>query len=130
MRSLRLANTVLLGLLLLHTMDHTYRQTDVDVPGGATLLGAIGIIAVIVAAGLAFSNSRFAPEATAIVGFGVAIGFVLVHVVPEWGPFSQPYSDIGADSVSWAGVIVTVVVAAWVGTVGVLSRGARPSPAT
>jgi hypothetical protein len=59
------------------------------------------------------------------VGFGTALGFLAVHIVPDWGPVSQGYPDLPADGLSWAAAIVPIFVAAWLGFVGLRAMRAR-----
>ena len=117
------ANGGLLGLLVLHSLDHgLLHPPGTVVPDGASALGVAGFVVVGVALLLALASHRLAPEATALVGFATAGGFVLVHVLPDWGPISQPYEDIGLGLLSWAGLLVTVAFAAGVGVLGLRAR--------
>lgn len=111
------ANLLLVSLLMIHALDHALRQ-DVSVPAAGQALGGVGMLAALSALGLAVGASRLAPRATAIVGFSTAAGFVAVHVLPNWGSFSQPYQDIGVDTVSWIGLLLPMVGAAVVGGAG------------
>ena len=126
-RMLLSANLLLLALLVSHALDHALRQ-DASVPAGAQALGVVGMVAALTSLGLVAGASRRAPLATAIVGFSTAAGFVAVHLLPNWGPFSQPYQDLGVDAVSWVGLLLPLIGAALVGAIG-LSR-ARDRVAT
>ncbi len=116
------ANLMLLGLLALHSLDHTLRQSAA-VPAEAALAGAAGFAAALIALGLALAGSRWVFAFTAFVGLATATGFVAVHVLPEWSVFSQPYADIDVDNLSWAGMLVPAAAAAGV---GVLALRLRP----
>ncbi len=118
------ANALLLGLLVIHALDHALRQ-EATVPAGTSAVGAAGFLAVLGVLGLAVIGHPLAPAATAFVGFATAAGFLGVHVIPDWGPFSQPYQDIPVDDLSWVGMIVPAVSGLVVGGVG-LSRLSHP----
>jgi uncharacterized membrane protein len=119
------ANLLLVGLLVIHALDHSLRQ-DASVPAAGQTLGIVGFVAALGSLGLAAAASRRAPIATAVVGFSTAVGFVAVHVLPNWGPFSQPYENLGVDAVSWIGMLIPLLGAALVGGIGL--RAARTGP--
>ena len=119
-RRLVAGNALLLGLFVVHALDHAVRQ-EAAVPPGTSAVGAVGLATVLLALGLAVVGHPLAAAATTFVGFATAIGFVVVHVVPDWGPFSQPYPDIPVDDLSWVAMIVPAVVGLVVGGLG-LSR--------
>ncbi|MGI8945581.1 MAG: hypothetical protein ACR2GL_05005 [Thermoleophilaceae bacterium] len=123
--ALVVANAVLVAVLVVHALDHALRQ-EATVPGLVVAAGAFGFVAALVALGLGLARARLDAPATAVVGFGTVLGFLAVHVAPDWGPFSQPYSDIPVDDLSWAILIAPIAVAAAAGLVG-LSRS-RPRP--
>ena len=112
------ALTMLLALLGLHALDHTLRQSA-PVPAEASTLGTLGFVVTVAALLLALANSRFAWPLTALVAFGTTFGFLVVHVAPDWGPFSQPYADIPVDALSWVAMLVPAVVALGVGVFAV-----------
>lgn len=112
------SNLTLVALLAVHSLDHILRQT-VPVPAEAAFAGTVGLGAALVALGLSLMRSRVAPVATAFVGLATAIGFVAVHVLPEWSVFSQPYADIDVDALSWIGMLVPATAAAGIGALGV-----------
>ncbi|MBA3267172.1 MAG: hypothetical protein H0T70_02800 [Acidimicrobiia bacterium] len=113
-RVLVAGNLMLVALLVLHSLDHTVRQTA-SVPAEAAVAGTAGLAAALGALALAVAGSRWAAAVTAFVGLATAAGFVAVHVLPEWSVFSQPYADIDVDAVSWVGMLVPAAAAAGVG---------------
>lgn len=119
-RELIAANLLLIALLVVHTLDHTFRQAA-EVPAEAALAGTAGLGAALVALLLSGTGSRWAGAATGFVGLSAAAGFVAIHVFPEWSVFSQPYSDIDVDGLSWTAMLVPAAAAAGVGALG-LSR--------
>jgi len=113
-RPLVAGSALLLAILLAHALDHALRQ-EALVPGGVSAVAAAGFVAVAVALGLAIAGHRLDAAATAVVGFGTTVGFLAIHVAPDWGPFSQPYSDIPVDDVSWVAMFVPLVAGAVLG---------------
>jgi len=105
---------LLLAILAGHALDHALRQ-EAAVPGAVSAVGAAGFLTTLVALGLAVAGHRFDAAASAVVGFGTTLGFLAIHVVPDWGPFSQPYSDIPVDDFSWVAMIVPIVAGAVLG---------------
>ena len=119
---------MLLGLQVIHALDHTLRQSA-PVPAEASTLGTIGFVAIGTALVLAVMGSRWAWAATTLVALGTFVGFIAVHVLPDWGPFSQPYADIPVDALSWVAMLVPAAVALGVGLFAVRAGGqARRSP--
>ena len=108
------ALVMLLGLLVVHALDHSLRQSA-PVPAEASTLGTLGFVVTGVALALAVLGSRWAWPLTTLVAFGTFVGFLAVHVAPDWGPFSQPYADIPVDALSWAAMIVPALAALGVG---------------
>lgn len=106
--------TLLLALLGIHALDHTLRQSA-PVPAEASTLGTLGFVVAAAALVLALAGSRWAWPLTTLVAFGTFAGFLLVHVAPDWGPFSQPYADIPVDALSWVAMLVPAAVAFGVG---------------
>jgi len=121
-RELVAANLLLVVLLAVHSLDHVLRQSD-PVPAEAAVAGLAGLGTAVVCLVLAIAGSRWAPTATALVGLATPIGFVAIHVLPEWSVFSQPYADIDVDALSWIGMLVPAIAAAGVGAIGL--RAAR-----
>lgn len=125
-RKLVWSNLALLTLTWLHDLDHARQVREVEPAVGG--IGLLGMAAVIASLALAIAGHRLAPHAAVLVGFGTAIGFVLVHLVPDWGPLSDGYPDLAVDGISWAVAILPVPVAAWLGFAG-LEAARRPRPA-
>ena len=122
------ALAMLFGLLVIHALDHSLRQST-PVPTEASTLGTVGFVATAIALVLAVIGSRWAWPATALVAFGTFVGFLLVHVAPDWGPFSQPYEDIPVDALSWIAMLVPALVALAVGVYALSAGRSRPSTA-
>jgi hypothetical protein len=94
---------------VLHALDHARQGRDLA--SEVYVAGVAGWIALAVLLVLIARRHRLAAPYAGAVGASVAIGFLLVHVAPHWGAFSDPYSAFGADALSWALVVVPVAAA-------------------
>ena len=119
---------MLLGLLIVHALDHSLRQSA-PVPTEASTLGTLGFVVTGAALVLAVLGSRWAWPLTTLVAFGTFAGFLLVHVAPDWGPFSQPYADIPVDALSWVAMLVPAAVAFGVGVYSLRAHVTTPQQA-
>lgn len=120
-------SVALLGALVLHDLDHLRQGRSVETP--VVGLGILGELSVITAVALAIRGSRWAPSAAVLVGFAHVLGFVAVHVVPDWGPLADGYPGLGVDALSWAGVAIPMAAALWLGLGGLAGLRARRHPA-
>jgi hypothetical protein len=120
-------NVLLLSFVWLHDLDHVRQAREVE--GGVGGIGLLGVVATITSMSLAIAGHRLAPLAAVLVGFGTALGFVLVHLIPDWGPVSDGYPDIAVDGISWAIAVLPIPVALWLGFTG-LSALRRPAATT
>jgi len=122
---------MLFGLLVIHALDHSLRQSA-PVPTEASTLGTMGFVATGAALALALIGSRWAWALTTLVAFGTFAGFLLVHVAPDWGPVSQSYADIPVDALSWVAMLIPAAAAFGVGVytarAGARYRTASPRP--
>ena len=100
---------VLLTLLTLHGLDHQLRH-PVATPAVVAVIGALEFVLVLWALWLALRRDPSAARATGLAGFAVAAAYAAVHLPPDWGPLSQPYSDNGMVALSWADLALTIVV--------------------
>jgi hypothetical protein len=109
----------LLAAVLLHDLDHIRQGRSVEalVIG----LGVIGDVAAITMVALTIRGSGWAPIGAVVVGFATFLGFIAVHVVPDWGALADGYPDLPVDALSWAMVAVPMVAALWLSFLG-LSR--------
>ncbi len=109
-------NVALTAVAWFHDLDHARQVREVE--GPVALLGLLGVVTTLFALGLAIARHPLAPLASIVVGFGSAIGFFAVHVLPDWGPLSDGYPDLPVDALSWIAAIVPIVVGLWVGVAG------------
>ena len=127
MRRLAVPAAVLLGLLVVHVLDHTFRQ-DRTTPAELGPVGTLGLIAVAVVLFAAVKRRPETAALAAIVGGATAVGFVVVHLLPRWGVFSDPYPELGLDALSWASMLASLVAGAALAVAGLRLRG-RVRPA-
>jgi hypothetical protein len=69
-------------------------------------------------------RSKMAAGAAVVVGFGTALGFIAVHVLPDWGTFSDGYLGAGVDELSWLSVGIEIVISTWLGVAGLVAMSA------
>ncbi len=119
-------NVALTAAAWFHDLDHARQVREVE--GPVALLGLLGVVTTLLALGLAIARHPLAPLASVVVGFGTIVGFVAVHLLPDWGPLSDGYPDIPVDAISWVAAIVPIVVGFWVGVAGL--RAMRESAAS
>ena len=67
---------------------------------------------------LALVRHPRAPLWAAVVGAWSALGVLASHAAPHWSAFSDPYTQIHADALSWVVMLAEVAAAAWLGYVG------------
>ena len=113
----------MLVAVILHDLDHVRQSRSVEPL--VVALGVIGDIAIITVVALVIRGHPLAPLAATVVGFANFVGFFAVHVVPDWGPLSDGYPGLPADTLSWTLVFVPMAAALWLGVTGLSSR--RPA---
>lgn len=115
-RTIVFASLGLLAGQVLHDLDHVRQARSVEAP--VLAIGIIGLLATVSVLSLAVRRDPLAPRAAVVVGFGTFLGFIAVHVLPDWGPLSDGYPDLPVDTLSWAIVFVPMAVALWLGLAG------------
>lgn len=109
MRRLLFANLALAILLAGHIADHTLRQSGGTQLGlAASLPGLLGAGAVFVSLAFVVAGYRYAPQIAGTIGLLTALGFVAVHLAPDWSMFSDPYEDRYLDTVSWIQMLASL----------------------
>lgn len=117
MRPITRASAVLLGLLVVHLADHAVRQHR-SVPSELGIVGTLGMVGVVAVLVLSLAKRSQAAPLAAAVGVGTGFGFLAVHVLPDWGPVSDPYPAAHLDALSWAVMIAPMAAGFWLGAVG------------
>jgi len=111
MPALLRANLILFVGLVAHTVDHGVNQPSRSIPGILGLIGLIGFVAVAASLLLALRRSPGAGAAAMLVGSATALSFVAIHLLPSWGPVSDPYWDFDANLVSWVLLLAPILAA-------------------
>ena len=126
---LQLPAALLLAAQIVHVVvSSTSTSFEDEAEGGEGAIGLpVGLLFlianIVVLVGLRRERA-WAPSATAIVGFAVAVGFVLYHGAPFSSWATNPYWD-AAGAVDWLGVGVCLVTGAWCAIAGWPRVGAR-----
>lgn len=122
--------------VVIHNGDHVRRGAD-SLDAGVFWLGTAAIALEVGLVVLVYQRHRLAPLAAAVAGLTLAAGYVLVHFLPEWGPFSDPLlGEDGIDGWSITAATIEVVAALALGAAGLvalrrsggLASAARPRP--
>jgi hypothetical protein len=119
-------NVLLVATMLLHDLDHVRQGRDIE--PAVIGIGIVGDVIALTSLALAITRHPLAPTAAVLVGFGTALGFLVVHILPDWGPLSQGYPGTPVDALSWVAAIVPILLAAWLGLAGLRATRA-PTPA-
>ncbi len=131
MDSLTRTGLVLLALLGAHILDHSLNQPARDLPALGGVVGVLGFAIVALAVILAIRRNPYAPEAAIAAGAATILGFVVVHLLPDWTPLSDPYWAFDADALSWLLIIAPVIAAGALTVAGFQrlggERGALPA---
>jgi hypothetical protein len=129
MDSLTRWGLALFALLGAHTLDHALNQPSRDVPALGGVVGLLGFAIVAAAVVLASRRSTYAPEAAIAAGTATVFGFLVVHVMPDWTPLSDPYWDFEANALSWLLLIAPLGAAVGLALQGVRELGRPAVPA-
>jgi hypothetical protein len=133
-RPLLYATLAVLLMQVLHTLDHIYNQERGLGPLATevTLVGYAGFAVNLALLYLILRRDALAPLAGLAFGLSVVAGGLAVHILPHWSAFSDPYSDISADALTWISVYALIgsglVLAAVAGRE--LRAGTAPRPAS
>ena len=110
-----------------HNYDHLRR-------GAGTLssellwVGRAGIVLSAVLIVMALIRHRYAPQAAAIGGVVLALGFIAAHWLPTWSVFSDSFVEGGASALSQVASLLEIVGALVFAATGYYAyRERRPS---
>ena len=126
---LRVTGVVFAVALLVHGADHARRGIG-ELSPAVFWLGTAQTVGALTALFLVFTRNRWAPVAAIVVGFASAVGFTVVHVVPDWGPLSDAFpgahGQAEVTAFSWFAALFEIGADVAFGTAGVLMLGAGP----
>jgi hypothetical protein len=106
----------LFGGHVLHDLDHVRQGRAIETP--VLVLGVLAYVILVAELVLVLRRSTYAPGGALAVGLITAIGFVAVHVVPDWGPLADGYPDANVDALSWAVIFIDIGAASWLALSG------------
>lgn len=129
MTTLARMNLLLLVALAAHSADHAFNQPTRHLAAAVVVPGLVGAGVTIVSLAFALARSPLAAPLAVALGFGQVIGFVVVHLLPHWGSFSDPYSQLSLNALSWALVIAPLAAALAVGFAGLRAMPRRSAAA-
>lgn len=93
---------------LVHDLDHIRRHNYS--PIAVRSLGFVALAGGILAVTLVLRRNRYAVPFACFYGWASGIGLILVHVLPHWGPISDPFTAYRVDALSWLIVGVNTAV--------------------
>jgi hypothetical protein len=116
--------------LVVHAVDHFRRGMDVLTPW-VMWAGNLQMVIAVITLVLVVRRHRWAVPFAIGIGLASAVGFVAVHLLPDWGPLSDPF--VGADTApgvngfSWFAALFEIAADAAFGLValGVWRSGSR-----
>ncbi len=112
---------------VLHNYDHLRRGTG-TLSSELLWVGRAGIVLTAVLIVMALMRHRFAPQAAAIGGLVLAVGFIAAHWLPTWSVFSDSFVEGGASVFSQAASLLEIVGALVLAGTGYYAyRVRRPS---
>lgn len=115
--TLRTAGHVFLAGLVLHNGDHMRRGLT-GIPEAVTWAGTLVLALAAVTLTLVFTGHGLAPMAATVTGFATAAGVTASHLVPDWGPLSNPLAGSGVGAVTWVAVLAEIAGALVLGVAG------------
>lgn len=129
---LGVATLVVVALHLAHDLDHV-RQGGRDSIGDAVpFLAVTAWLSTILLVVLVARRHRLAPGFAVFFGLTFALGFVVVHLLPDWGAFSDSYQVYDPDALSWVLGALPIAGGLWLAFEGYRNRSwsrGRTSPA-
>ena len=124
-RPILLASAALLGITVLHILDHARQGRPL--PGVLTAVGTLGLVMAGLSLYLAIRKHPLSAPAATFIGLSSVAGLVAVHILPHWSIFSDPYHEVGVDALSWVNLALFILTALVLGMIGALALKSRRS---
>ncbi|MFI6866011.1 hypothetical protein [Nocardia sp. NPDC050406] len=123
---LRWTTIVFAIALAVHGADHFRRGMD-TISMLVMTLGTIQTVLALATIALVFTHHRWAPLAAIGIGFASAIGFTVVHLLPDWfGPLSDSFFNPPASArvtgFSWFAALFEIAADLAIGIAGLRAR--------
>jgi hypothetical protein len=106
----------LVGGFIVHNADHARRGLEV-VDEGVVWGGTIVAMLLAVMLTLVAVRHDAAPAVAAVGAFTIVFGVAASHLLPEWGPLSDPLPGGDVDAATWIAVLAEITGAGLVGVV-------------
>jgi hypothetical protein len=116
-RLLRLAGLALFAGLVVHNGDHA-RRSLAGVADGVVWGGTLAVAVAAVTLTLIATRHPLAPSAAVVAGLSIAIGVSASHLLPAWGPISDPLAEDHVGLVTWLAVLAEIAGALFLGLAG------------
>ncbi len=124
-RWLRAAGGFFALVVVLHNGDHLRRGADA-ISLDVFALGTAGVVLEVLVVVLIFQRHRWAPLASFAAGLTLALGYVMVHFLPERAWLSDSFSSAtGVCPLSWAAASLEVVAALALAAAGWMALSER-----
>jgi hypothetical protein len=114
--SLRRATAIYSVLFLIHNADHARRGIDAS-PEPVVWIGTAAAMMTSAIVMIVVLRHQFAPLFCAASGAAIAVGVSLSHLLPKWGPLSDPLPGGSVDAFTWIAVIGEILGAAYLAAV-------------
>lgn len=112
-------------VVLLHNSDHARRGTDL-LNRDVFWLGTSSIAIEVAVVALVCQRHRLAPLIAAATGYSLAVGYVVVHFLPQRGWISDSFvSARDVSPLSWVAASLEVIAALALGTAGLIGLRRR-----
>ena len=115
--------------VLLHNADHLRRGVD-QLPSDVFWLGTAALLLEVAVVAIIAVRHRLAPDVAVAAGFGLAIGYLVVHFTPPRGWVSDSFIGTDPDGVSVLAAALEAIAAAGLGVAGVRTRRGADVPAS
>jgi hypothetical protein len=116
-RPLRAAGALFAAGFAVHNADHVRRGVDAITnevnTGGLVVAMASAVVLTLVA-----TRHPLAPFAAAAGGLAIALGVSATHLLPDWGPLSDPLPGGTVDAFTWVAVLAEITGAIVLGATG------------
>jgi hypothetical protein len=101
----------------IHVADHL-RRGQGTVTDEVLIGGNLGLVVQVAVVTLIVTRHHTAPVAAVAAGFPLALGFLAVHWLPDWGALSDSFVEGGASGLSMAASLLEIAGALAVGLAG------------
>lgn len=115
--TLRRGALLFLAGFLLHNADHLRRGIGVLTPE-VFWAGAVSGLITLSALVLVLKQNRWSPSVAVAVGFSMALGVSIVHLLPRWSALSDSLPDGSVDAFTWIAVLCEIAGALAFGCAG------------